>query len=65
MNFKHINTLAIFLLLLSGAVSSACTTGKIEAQTPANTKPAVTAKTPETAKTTYQQPKRISKDILK
>ena len=66
---KQINILAIFLVLTFIAVSSACSTSKIEAQTPANAKPVVArnneSKTTETSKTTYQSPKRISKDVLK
>ena len=66
---KQINILAIFLLLSFIAVSSACSTSKIEAQTPTNAKPVAArnseTNTTETTKTTYQAPKRISKDVLK
>ena len=66
---KQINTLAIFLMLIFIAVSSGCRTAKIDAQTPTNPKPVVAknegANNSENSKTTYQPPKRISKDILK
>ena len=69
MNIKQINTLVTFLLLVFIAVGSAYTTSKIDAQPQQNTKPVVAkndgTNNAETSKSTYKEPKRISKDILK
>lgn len=56
----------LVLFLAAAAFSSACSTGRTNAQTPPKAESANTKKdNAETSKSTYQPPRKVSKDVIK